>query len=1267
MVDIAGIAITSIQIAVELGTQVVYALRNAKENPAAVKLLLIRYQQTGENLKAQTKYVTQASKTWLDAFESVHLYFTAAHAELRGAWKLLNGSRYKSLFYANPIAAKILRLSNGMDQLQLKLTNLDGFGHLKMAAMEQTQDMKLLLQAMGSLQTRVDAIHAVQRQIPKAVVASADDFEQVIRKAIQEAMQNGIVRKMEPEVPCGGFDGPDASIENIYLEEECTERLVESTEAAFEEISRHLLDGAVPSHSLDRSVGSILERLWRPWQLNLDEVRVSMNSAGDREIPEEIGRGSTGIVYKVKLRSRKESGAEATFVDAAAKVLDATVLTRSMKADFIREVALHSELDHPCIIQFMGAHWPQDDLGGPTAPVAQSSNVGQLTGAIVLTELMSGSVASLRKLGMLMTRGEVTRVLNDSAEGLQYLHEHHFVHMNLKPENVLVQLDEANRMHGCAKLSDFCVSRKKRYVTSSSLSVSAVALENTALYMAPELVRPETRAHSACDVWSFGVLMCQLLLPSETTRTVFELKGAKSKRDLFDGTLHLAVQRVAEHIEDDILRELAVSCLSNRADERPSIQDIRITLATCACGYDGVWAARARGRIPDSLFNIGVAHYYGYDTARDDHSAFVWLRIAAALGNTDAEHMLSLCFEDYSAAAVDRASVVSKLRKAIENADKRAYVLLGLSYATGTGVPHDMPTAVKFYEEGAEAGNSLARNYLGLCHYSGTVVTKDYAKAVMLFQLAASMGNRLALVGLGECHKNGFWLTKNVAKAIDLYNLASASGNAHAQRSLGDCFREGIGVEKNISTAVNFYIRAAEAGNATAQLRLGECYRSGTGVPEDMTMAFLLYQKSADAMNSFAQNRLGECYQFGFGVKKDLLRAVHLFHQAASVGNPGGCDNLADCYMNGVVVVQDLGEAIRLYTQASDAGSSWAQNSLGNCYRNGLGTSQDLRQAFAMYRKAAAAGNVSAKSNLGDCYRDGIGVTSNMMRAAELYDEAARLQSPQAQTSLGDCFRDGNGVKQDYGMAFLLYRKAANSGNSLAKNRAGVCYQFGIGVKKDPGKACQFFREAAEAGNADALDNLGDCFLKGIGAQRDERRAFTLYSQAANAGSMEALHSLGNCYRRGVGVAQDVASAAYFFSLAAERGHVMSQTLLGGMYLQGRMVTKNDEIGVGFYRAAAEAGDANAQNALGDCYMNGIGVARNPFRAAELYHRAAAAGNAKACSSLSSCYKHGVGVAPDPMKAASFLAASTQGRSRSSQYRPGEGSASEGSVLRSSI
>lgn len=103
-------------------------------------------------------------------------------------------------------------------------------------------------------------------------------------------------------------------------------------------------------------------------------------------------------------------------------------------------------------------------------------------------------------------RMEMTDMMSKSiqiAEGLRHLHEHGMLHLDLKPENVLLADD------GVAALSDFGLSKvveRPALRDNPSLKVAMPTISGTLLYMAPEQLLA-TAVSVKTDVFAFGVIL----------------------------------------------------------------------------------------------------------------------------------------------------------------------------------------------------------------------------------------------------------------------------------------------------------------------------------------------------------------------------------------------------------------------------------------------------------------------------------------------------------------------------------------------------------------------------------------------------------------------------------------------------------------------------------------------------------------------------------------------------------------------------------------
>jgi serine/threonine protein kinase len=127
---------------------------------------------------------------------------------------------------------------------------------------------------------------------------------------------------------------------------------------------------------------------------------------------------------------------------------------------------------------------------------------------LVLEHLSGGTLADRLESNGALDHPETHAIAHDVAAGLAQVHAAGIVHRDLKPSNVI--FDE----HGHAKLTDFGIARSSRETTMTG----AGGFLGTAAYMAPEQASGETSVGPAADVYSFGVILFQML----TGRLPFE-------------------------------------------------------------------------------------------------------------------------------------------------------------------------------------------------------------------------------------------------------------------------------------------------------------------------------------------------------------------------------------------------------------------------------------------------------------------------------------------------------------------------------------------------------------------------------------------------------------------------------------------------------------------------------------------------------------------------------------------------------------------------
>ncbi|ETV93345.1 TKL protein kinase [Aphanomyces invadans] len=208
-----------------------------------------------------------------------------------------------------------------------------------------------------------------------------------------------------------------------------------------------------------------------------DLERYRLNSS-NLHLIQRIASGGFGSVWLGKYDQN----------DVAVKLLaSGRIKTQDSMQRFINEVKLLARLQHPNVVEFIGACWQSLDT---VHLVVEYMNMGDLKDHLDRHATMPWQ----HKLQCAV----------DVAEGLSYLHHLEVIHRDLKSRNVLMD------SHKPCKLSDFGISRK---VVSTTMSQEV----GTFLWAAPEALNG-SQLTVAADIYSFGMILSEL----DTHRVPFD-------------------------------------------------------------------------------------------------------------------------------------------------------------------------------------------------------------------------------------------------------------------------------------------------------------------------------------------------------------------------------------------------------------------------------------------------------------------------------------------------------------------------------------------------------------------------------------------------------------------------------------------------------------------------------------------------------------------------------------------------------------------------
>src|SRR5260221_10919692 len=216
---------------------------------------------------------------------------------------------------------------------------------------------------------------------------------------------------------------------------------------------------------------------------------IERSELGGCRLIRKIGAGAMGEVYLAEQVSLGNRLVAIKVVHAEHDVTASTGAAGDLGRHFIREAQLLGRLTHPNILPV----YHSGIEAGYLFLVMQYAPDASLADAI--------KGKGMHRLDLPASPQFVVDVVAQVAGALQYTHEHQVIHADVKPSNVLVQVEPNGHWH--LLLADFGVAR----------SVDSIALRDevagTAAYMAPEQFYG--RLSPACDQYALGVMAFQLL------------------------------------------------------------------------------------------------------------------------------------------------------------------------------------------------------------------------------------------------------------------------------------------------------------------------------------------------------------------------------------------------------------------------------------------------------------------------------------------------------------------------------------------------------------------------------------------------------------------------------------------------------------------------------------------------------------------------------------------------------------------------------------
>ena len=201
------------------------------------------------------------------------------------------------------------------------------------------------------------------------------------------------------------------------------------------------------------------------------------DSIADYEIVAQIGSGGMATVYQAYHERLDRFVAIKIMHESFAH--DETFLER-----FQREARIVARLEHPHIV--------------PIYDYAEFDNQPYF-----VMKFIEGGTLKRRLIKRGITLDEITGMMTMLADALTYAHEKGVLHRDIKPSNMLI--DERDLPY----ISDFGLARIAQVGDST---ISHDLMLGTPWYISPEQARGERDLTPATDIYSFGIILYELLL-----------------------------------------------------------------------------------------------------------------------------------------------------------------------------------------------------------------------------------------------------------------------------------------------------------------------------------------------------------------------------------------------------------------------------------------------------------------------------------------------------------------------------------------------------------------------------------------------------------------------------------------------------------------------------------------------------------------------------------------------------------------------------------